>query len=125
MGKESVKSILNQKFAYKISGRLWIECEGEGFFGPGRVELLREIENTGSINKAAKQMGMSYKKAWEMINALNAQAGKLLVITQTGGDKGGGSLVTEEAKQLIAYHQQLRARFLAFLEKETRNLNIS
>lgn len=125
MGKKSIRSILNQQFAYKISGRLWIECGGEGFFGPGRVELLRGIEDTGSINKAAKKMGMSYKKAWEMINALNTQAGKPLVITQTGGEKGGGSVITEEAKQLIAYHQQLRQRFIAFLENETRNFNIS
>ena len=121
MSKASIKSILNKKSAYKISGRLWIECEGVGFFGPGRVELLREIENTGSINKAAKQMGMSYKKAWEMINALNAQAAKPIVITQAGGERGGGSVITEEAKQLIEYHQKLRERFLAFLEQETQN----
>ena len=102
-----------------------MECEGERFFGPGRVELLQKIEKTGSINKAAGEMGMSYKKAWEMINALNTQAGKPLVVTQTGGEKGGGSVITEEAKQLIAYHQQLRERFMAFLEKETQNLNKS
>src|SRR5262245_60375754 len=92
MSRKSVKSILNRKFSYKISGRLWIECEGEGFFGPGRVELLQKIEKTGSINKAAKEMGMSYKKAWEMINALNIQADSPLVITQAGGEKGGGSI---------------------------------
>lgn len=67
-------------------------------------------------------MGMSYKKAWEMINTLNAQALMPLVITQTGGEKGGGSIITAEAKQLIAFHHQLRQRFLAFLEKETRQL---
>jgi molybdate transport system regulatory protein len=125
MNRKSIKSILNQKFVYKINGRLWIECEGEGFLGPGRVELLQRIEETGSINKAAREMGMSYKKAWEMINALNIQAGKLLVITQAGGEKGGGSVITEEAKQLIAYHNQLRQRFLSFLEKETQNLTTS
>jgi molybdate transport system regulatory protein len=120
---ESLKSILNKKAAYKISGSLWIECDGERFFGPGRVELLEKIEKTGSINKAAKEMEMSYKKAWEMINALNAQAQKPLVITQAGGEKGGGSVITEEAKLLIKYHQDLRKRFLAFLEEESQNLN--
>ena len=100
-----------------------MECEGKRFFGPGRVELLEKIEETGSINKAARLMGMSYKKAWEMVNALNEQAACPFVLTQTGGEKGGGSVVTEEAKKLISYHRLLRQRFLDFLGKETAALN--
>lgn len=123
MPKAIVKPVLKKTSDYKIAGTLWIECDGERFFGPGRVELLERIEETGSINKAAKQMGMSYKKAWEMINALNSQGSKPLVVTQTGGEKGGGSVITAEAKQLIAYHQQLRLRFIDFLEKETKQFN--
>jgi len=122
MRQTSVTPILKKKSAYKVTGSLWIECEGERFFGPGRVELLQGIEETGSINKAAKKMGMSYKKAWEMINALNTQATQPFVITQTGGEKGGGSVITPQAKQFITYHRQLRTRFLAFLEKETKQL---
>ena len=116
-------SLLRKKSDYKVTGSLWIECDGARFFGLGRVELLEKIEETGSINKAAKQMGMSYKKAWEMIKALNLQASKPFVITQTGGEKGGGSNITTEAKQLIAYHSQLRQRFAEFLEKETKQFN--
>jgi len=125
MNKQSLKTILIKKSTYKVHGTLWIEYKGRGFLGPGRVELMQRIENTGSINKAATEMGMSYKKAWEMINELNTQAAKPLVITQTGGEKGGGSVITEEAKSLIAYHQKLRERFLAFLEKETKSLTAS
>jgi molybdate transport system regulatory protein len=117
------KIYLRRKSDYKVTGSLWIECDGERFFGPGRVELLQRIEETGSINKAAKEMGMSYKKAWEMVNALNSQVSKPFVITQTGGEKGGGSIITPEAKQLIAYHNQLRQRFKKFLEEETRQFN--
>jgi molybdate transport system regulatory protein len=117
------KSFLRKKSNYKVTGSLWIECNGERFFGPGRVELLERIEETGSINKAAKQMNMSYKKAWEMINALNSQASKPFVITQTGGEKGGGSTITTEARQLITYHHQLRQRFMEFLETETQRFN--
>ena len=122
MTQSSVSSLLQKTSNYKVTGSLWLECEGERFFGPGRVELLKGIEETGSINKAAKKMRMSYKKAWEMISALNAQATKPFVITQTGGENGGGSVITEEAKLLINYHQQLRERFLEFLEKETQQL---
>ena len=114
--------MLQKKLSYNVSGSLWLECEGERFLGPGRVELLQKIEETGSINKAAKQMGMSYKKAWVMINALNAQATKPFVIKQTGGEKGGGSVITEEAKSFMNYHHQLRQRFASFLEKETKQL---
>lgn len=118
-----VKSLLQKDLSYKVTGTLWIECEGERFFGPGRVELLERIEETGSINKAAKQMGMSYKKAWAMVRALNSQVSQPFVVTQTGGEKGGGSVITTEAKQLIAYHSQLRQRFMDFLERETEQFN--
>jgi len=124
MARSSSKSSVLQKNAvYKVTGSLWIECNGERFFGPGRVELLERIDATGSINKAARQMGMSYKKAWEMINALNSQTSRPFVITQTGGEKGGGSVITDEAKELITYHKQLRKRFAEFLEKETKLFN--
>jgi molybdate transport system regulatory protein len=120
----SISNILKRnKSEYKVSGSLWIEYERERFFGPGRVELLRRIEQTGSINKAAKAMKMSYKKAWEMIDTLNRQAAIPMVIVKTGGEHGGGSQITKEARDLIRYHDALRRRFVAFLEKETRKLS--
>lgn len=124
MKKNSIRSILDPKATYTVGGKLWIECKGEKFFGPGPVELLEQIDTTGSINKAAKQMGMSYKKAWEIVNALNTKLLNPLVITQSGGEKGGGSILTEDAKRLIAYHKQLREKFAAFLEKESINLTV-
>ncbi len=104
---------------FRVGGSLWIESEKQRFLGPGRVELLERIADTGSINQAAKQMGMSYKKAWEMVNSLNTQVSIPLVVTQTGGEKGGGAILTEEARQLITYYHLLRERFQAFLEQET------
>lgn len=119
---KSIKHILKNTLGYKVNGSLWMEFEGERFFGPGRVELLKLIDETGSISKAAKQMEMSYKKAWEMVTALNTQSAQPLVQLQTGGKKGGGASVTEEAKELIAYHALLRERFKAFLIRETKKL---
>ena len=120
----SINKILRKnKQDYKVTGSLWIEYQSERFFGPGKVELLRRIEQTGSINKAAKAMKMSYKKAWEMIDALNKQAATQMVIVKTGGEHGGGSQITIEARELIRYHDALRKRFIAFLEKETRKLS--
>ncbi len=118
-----IKHLLKENSKYKISGTMWIECENERFFGPGRAELLQHIEATGSINKAAKAMKISYKKAWGMIAALNEQATKPMVISKTGGEEGGGSIITNEAKELIDFHKNLKDKFLSFLEKETNNMN--
>ena len=101
------------------NGSLWIEHQGQRFFGPGPVQLLELIEETGSINQAAKKMDMSYKKAWGIVNNLNATALRPMVITATGGQKGGGSTISAEAKALIIYYCELRARFKQFLEAET------
>lgn len=118
----SVKDILKNPDSKKVNGSLWIESDGEHFFGPGPVELLERIEATGSISMAAKEMKMSYKKAWELVNNLNAQMASPVVIPQAGGEKGGGSTITPEAAELIKYHHQMRERFAAFLEAETARL---
>ena len=119
---EAIRHMLKEELQYFVRGTLWIECESERFFGPGRVELLERIEETGSIRKAAADMGMSYKKAWGMVTALNRQVQRPLVMVKAGGEKGGGSVITDEARELIRVHNLLRERFLAFLDKETLNL---
>jgi molybdate transport system regulatory protein len=120
----SIKHILKQELEIKAGGKLWLESEGERFFGPGPLELLERIEETGSISNAAKAMNMSYKKAWELINHLNAQTNFPLVVPQAGGEKGGGSTLTPDALELIKYYKALRKRFKTFLENETQRLKI-
>jgi molybdate transport system regulatory protein len=117
-----IKDILRQVSDVKINGSLWIESADGRFLGPGPIELLERIAETGSISNAAKEMKMSYKKAWELINNLNAHTTIPVVIPQAGGEKGGGSVLTEEALQLIKYHRQLRKSFVDFLEKESKKL---
>lgn len=119
--KKQMKDILiNGEF--RVNGSLWLEGDGTRFFGPGPVELLQLIEETGSINQAAKKMGMSYKKAWEIVSRLNDKVGSPMVITATGGEKGGGSSLSEEAKQIIEWYILLRERFAKFIEQETSKL---
>jgi len=119
---KSIKGIIKKNKNFTVNGRLWIECDGNRFFGPGPLELLERIDTTGSINKAAKEMKMSYKKAWEIINTLNEQSAPPLIATQAGGTKGGGSVISNEAKELIGYYRLLRERFKNFLEKETEKM---
>jgi molybdate transport system regulatory protein len=120
-----IKDILSGEVEIRVNGSLWIENNNNRFFGPGPVELLELIGDTGSIRQAAKKMNMSYKKAWEIISNLNSQTTRPVVIVQSGGEKGGGSVLTDEAKQLIKYYHLLRKRFATFLEAETRKLKIS
>ena len=117
-----IQSILIQNSHVKLNGSLWFESKNGHFFGPGPVELLERIGETGSISAAAKEMKMSYKKAWQLINRLNSETTIPVVIPQAGGEMGGGSIITKEAMELIKYHKQLRKRFTAFLNKETKRL---
>ena len=121
MSKKKIRDLLKEG-QFTVNGSLWLEGDGKRFFGPGPVELLELIRETGSINQAAKKMQMSYKKAWELVNNLNSMSAHPMVITATGGEKGGGSSISEEAIQMIDYHRQLRERFKKFLEEETRRL---
>lgn len=100
----------------------WIETPQGRFLGKGRVELLEKIIEHGSISKAAKAMGMTYKKAWDLISSMNSQSVKPLVLTQTGGGGGGGAVVTEEGKLAIALFKGLRQRLDVFLQEENRRL---
>ena len=115
-----VKHILKDS-NFRVNGSLWIEGEEKRFLGPGRVELLERIADTGSINQAAKQMGMSYKKAWDMVNSINQHTIKPIVATQTGGEKGGGTIVTEEGKQLIAAFKKLHDEFQRSFDEKLRD----
>ena len=84
------------------------------FFGPGVVELLERISQTGSLNTAAKQMNMSYNKAWRIIRKAEEELGYALIDKSIGGHNGGGSTVTKKGKVLTA-------KFLLF-QKETYKL---
>ncbi|PSR53215.1 ModE family transcriptional regulator [Adhaeribacter arboris] len=117
-----MKELFNDNLAFRVSGRLWVESEQDRFLGPGRVELMEKIIEFGSIAKAAGAMQMSYKKAWDLVASMNTQAKQPLVITQTGGKKGGGALVTEEGKNAMQTYRNLQQRFREFLQKETELL---
>ncbi len=85
--------------------------------GMGREKLLREIEKQGSIAAAARQIGLSYKKAWKYIKSIEERLGKKLVETQKGGKKGGGSKLTQDAKELLEQFDNVIKEFEKIKEK--------
>ncbi len=101
----------------KADGRFWLTLNGKNFLGRGRVELLQRIRETGSISKAAKAMKMSYKAAWDAVDAMNSAWQSPLV------DSGpAGSRLTEDAEQLIAAFQQAEAQHTAFMQTVAASL---
>jgi molybdate transport system regulatory protein len=81
--------------------------------GPGKVELLELVGQTGSITEAAKEMGVSYMRAWTMIRTMNACFREPLVIAARGGSKGGGSAkLTETGRKALELYQQMSERCL-------------
>ncbi|MDP1808799.1 MAG: LysR family transcriptional regulator [Actinomycetota bacterium] len=101
---------------FHVRGRFWISGPDETFLGYGRVVLLERIKEYGSITKAAKSMSMSYRHAWELIESMNLQHGKPLVISAVGGRGGGGARLTTEGERAIIIFRQLHDRFKDFLK---------
>jgi molybdate transport system regulatory protein len=81
--------------------RIWLQEDGVRMFGPGTHELLRLVDDSGSLNQAAKDMGMSYSKAWRIVREVEQRLGIVLFERQTGGPGGGGSRLTDRGRLLL------------------------
>lgn len=104
----------------KIKSKIWIETSEGVLISEGRVQLLRCIAATGSLNKAAKAMNLSYQKAWNLMDATNKAAAKPLIETQIGGANGGGTVLTEYGKNLIASFEAINTACWDFLDTELK-----
>jgi molybdate transport system regulatory protein len=81
--------------------------------GPGKAELLERIRDTGSIAAAGRAMGMSYKRAWSLVEEMNADFAAPLVARVRGGAGGGGAQLTPEGEEVVARYRRLEAAALA------------
>lgn len=98
-----------------IKGTLGFEADGRHFGGRERIALLTRIGESGSISAAAREIGMSYKGAWEAVDAMNNLAGEPLVLRVVGGRSGGGAALTPRARRLIEVFQHMEAVHEQFL----------
>lgn len=101
----------------EVKCRLWIEKDGKYIMGDGLYELLTAIDQQGSINKAATELSMSYRQAWGKIKQSEACLGIRLIYTRTGGERGGGSSLTVDAKDMLRRYSELREKAVAEIEK--------
>jgi len=110
----------------ELQGSLWITVDGENLGGRERMNLLRAVAGQGSITRAAKAHGVSYKAAWDAIDAMNSLAGEPLVERSTGGRGGGSTRLTVRGQHLLERFEQIDAahrRFLELLDEESIDLD--
>lgn len=91
-------------------GHLRIVLSETAYIGPGRADLLAGIAETGSIAAAGKAMGMSYKRAWGLVQVLNDGFGAPLVEANRGGAGQGGAVLTPLGQEVLAAYRAMQAR---------------
>lgn len=89
--------------------RLRVTAGDAIFVGPGKIALLEAIRDTRSITAAAKALGMSYRRAWVLVDELNASLAEAAVASAIGGERGGGSTLTDHGHELVAVYRRIEA----------------
>src|SRR5262245_7923146 len=95
--------------------QLWLRIElGDGHrLGPGKIELLERIDEHGSISAAGRAMQMSYRRAWLLVESINASFREPAVVTQQGGSLGGGAVLTELGREVVRRYREIEQRALS------------
>jgi molybdate transport system regulatory protein len=104
--------------SFNLKTRIRIILDEEIALGPGKTDLLEAIETTGSISSAAKNLGLSYRRAWGMVDTMNRSFREPLVLGAKGGKKGGGSKLTPMGKKLALVYRKMEKKALGAVRKE-------
>jgi len=91
----------------KVGYKVWIDNDGKAF-GEGPYQVLKGVEETGSLHQAAMQLNMSYRKAWLMIQKMEKRLGFPLLERKVGGMSGGGSHITPEGRKFMKSYEGFR-----------------
>lgn len=108
----------SQEHKIQIKFKVWFEKDGEPIMGQGLESLLKAIEETGSIYRASKKVGINYRKSFFMIKEIERRLGKKLVETRRGGNTRGGSTLTDTARNLLNKYEVVMIE----IEKITKTL---
>ena len=106
-----------------VRSKIWLEIDGEAVLGQGREELLKLIQRTDSINRSAKLMGITYRKAWTYIDSMEKRLGFPLVNRLKGGRGGGESTLTPQAVALLEKFDLLQKGFIEMVNRKFKDLN--
>ena len=92
----------------RIRSKIWLEVDGQPFLGDGRYRLLSAVQRNGSINAAARELGLSYRKVWAQLKAMEETAPFPLMQQRKGGKDGGATCLTPEVLDLMEHFVQMR-----------------
>ncbi|MBP6816323.1 MAG: TOBE domain-containing protein [Burkholderiaceae bacterium] len=106
-----------RRVAARLTGHLEVSTDLGAFLGDTRVRLLEAIDEHGSISQAAKHVPISYKTAWDAVDAMNNLADQPLVDSSAGGRAGGGTRLTDYGRQMIAMYRAVEAEYQAALDR--------
>jgi molybdate transport system regulatory protein len=95
-----------------------IDLDTEGRIGPGKIQLLENIRECGSISAAGRAMNMSYKRAWDLVDEINRICRQAAVARQTGGKNGGGAMLTPFGTSLVARYRKIERDAASAVRKE-------
>jgi molybdate transport system regulatory protein len=101
---------------------LRVELRADALLGPGKAALLEGIRETGSIAAAGRRMGMSYKRAWYLIDTLNGAFQEPLVAANKGGKTGGGAQLTATGEAVLNSYRRMEAATLEAIASELAHL---
>ena len=95
-----------------------IDLDSEGRIGPGKIQLLENIRELGSISAAGRAMDMSYKRAWDLVDEINRICRQAAVERQTGGKNGGGAVLTPFGVSLVSRYRKIERGAATAVRKE-------
>jgi molybdate transport system regulatory protein len=110
------------KDAARLRARLRFVLEPDIALGPGKADMLEQIRETGSISAAGRLMGMSYKRAWLMVESMNRCFRRPLVEAAKGGARGGGARLTPTGEEVLTQYRRMEAKAAKAIEAELRAL---
>ncbi|MCX9154681.1 TOBE domain-containing protein [Niveibacterium sp. 24ML] len=106
----------------RLIGRFGVDVDAGSFLGDTRIRLLEAIDASGSISQAAKAVPLSYKAAWDAVDAMNNLADQPLVERVVGGRNGGGTVLTDYGRHVVAMFRALESEYQLALDRVTARL---
>ncbi|PIQ96856.1 MAG: LysR family transcriptional regulator [Nitrospinae bacterium CG11_big_fil_rev_8_21_14_0_20_56_8] len=111
-----------KKSAVDCRPRIRIMVEDKIALGPGKIDLLETVRTTGSISRAARTMGLSYRRAWDMIDTMNQCFRQPLVESTTGGKGGGGAHLTPFGEKMARIYREMESKAMRSIQMEWKTI---
>src|SRR5579862_8479898 len=99
-----------------VRGRIWVEIQGKPALTDAGADLLEQIAVCGSLSEAARRLRFSYRRAWMLLDSMNRRWPEPLVITATGGRKGGGATLTDLGRHVLRTYRDLQLQLEHLLD---------